>query len=780
MLSDLGSSLRQLRREPGFAATVVVLLGAGLGLLLTVTSAVSALLWQPLPYADDDRLVSVRAYARQMGMELGYSDALVEAMRATPGVEALGRYQHSKPLALAGGELSHARLSLPLVQMLGARPLLGRLLDAGDVDAVLLSEPVWRSRFGADPAVVGRELPFDDRPRRVVGVVADPFGFPQRSTASWSLLPDGSRQMIEDDGSVPLTNARVLLRRAPETRVAALQQAIDAIAAQDEELQMLQRFMGLEMQVRPLREQWVADKRPMLMLLAAAAAMLLLLLMTNVAALWLARGLRRSRDLALRAALGAGRRRLLRAFGVELLWLFGAGAVLGLLLVPPGVRGLQWLGVLSAEHPLLPQVDLPTALLALALPALAMLTMLLSQQAWLLRRLPATQLAHAGDGVGPAHGRMRLQRVLVAVQLALAVALLAAGGLLLRSFDRLLSQDIGFRPQSVLALSLDGSNAASQAALVDALGSVPGVLQVSFADAAPFTDHHSVGTTRIAGEEAEIEVRRNEVGAAYFGVLQQPLLRGRGFDDGLHDGVVIDALFAERYFPDRDPLQQSLIEPVEGSDEWRPLPIVGIVAATHQRSLEDGPDQPAVYRLAAAPDGKRFKLLLRSEVAPSALRPALVALIESHGLRLENLISLDQQVRDSVAHRVPLLILLATFAAGGVLLAAVGLFALIAGSVQGRLGEFGLRLALGATPAGIRRLALRGGLAIAMPGLVLGMAAALALGQALSAQLFQVSPWDPATLLVVSAAAVVVTLLACTVPARRAARVDPVVMLRRD
>lgn len=798
VLQQLRQSVASLLRTPGFSATVLVLVGLAVAALLTIGTAASALLWRPLPFPHGERLMLVQGHSQQMGASLGFAPGLLADLAAMPEVEALGSFDYARPLFDAqGGEFGNARVEPALLEMLGATPLLGRLPRAGadDDDGVLLSEPTWRARFGADPGIVGRTLDFDGTRLRVLGVLPETFRFPERSTALWRPLRFGPEQLhgarAFDFGAV-----QPLVRLAPGVTPAAFAAALEARIGARAELAPMKQYMGLELRALSLREQWEGGRGSLLALLGAAAAAVLLLLTANVAALWLTRCLRRGRELAVRSALGASASRLAAEMVGEVVVLTAAAVLLGMLGVPPGLRALEAMGVLDATTPILPGVDAATLALGAGV-ALSLTALLALVPAWLVRQPQARGLLSQGMRGTSGRGAQRARRALVALQLALAVSLVCGAGLLVRSLWQLLDQDPGFTPRGVslvLVESRAGSvgsdaSAAALSALRQRIAAQPGVHAASFANAPPFSHNESVSSVTLGepGAEQDATVRWRDVGQDYFEALGMRPQAGRDFAAGDGAGaeaaVMVDAHFVRRHLAGQEAIGARIGVPVdrEGAQK-RWARVVGVVPTVSHMQLAEAPELGTVYGFAAQPDfdAGRTTLVLRSDLPPAELGRVAREAARSAGLRVVEVATLAQRMRETLADRLPLLGLLSAFAALGALLAAIGLFALVAFAVQQRSAEFGLRLALGAPPASLRRLALEEGWRAAGPGLMLGLLGALAVGRALASRLFQVPPWDPVTLSIVLAAAAAVVLLACSGPARHAARLDPLSTLRHE
>lgn len=796
LLLDFRNAVRSLQRSPGFSAVVLVLLGAGLGMALSVGTAAWSLLVRPLPYPGGERLVEVSGVSVAHDVALGWSPGLIADLVVMPEVEAVGAYEYRRPLFDSSGrEFVHAALSPDIVQLLGVRPLLGRLFatDRTHAESVLLSEATWRSHFGADPQIIGRMIDFDGTHRQVVGVLDRSFRFPSADVAVWSPLHYSADQLAHK-GGFSLGGAPVLARLSDGVDIAAFSRNLDARLGGLPELQPLRSFAQLRLQAVLLRDRWVGERRELLVLLSAAVAAVLVLLFANLTALWVGRWQRRERELALRHALGAENGRLARLLILEMSILGGAALLVGLMLAEPGLRLLGSLGAIDAALPWPTQENGFTVALGLALAALVLLLFAATAFRYLRSRPSLANLAHAAAGLSAGVGT---QRLLVTSQLALAIALLTAGTLLGRSLIELVQQDIGFRPQGVLVVSVEpgeadegaGSGDVRLSALLDQMEGLPGVSGVSYGSALPFSGNEIVSIVRIRDrlQPVEVAARDRSVGVDYFKVLGVPLLRGRAFSvedraraaaGASNVGVLVDQRFVDRYLAGANPLSVELGSPNADDivSEWQP--IVGVVATVHHAGLDEQPDMGTVYTLAAQPGAGAGKLLVVTEDDASALLPRLRELAQAQGLRIRQATPLDWQVRASVQDRVRLLGLVAVFALTGMILSALGLFAVVSLAVQRRRAEFALRLTLGASARSVAWLALRSGLRLALPGLVSGLLLALGTGQMLASNVQRVVAWHFPSLLAILAVALSITVIACLLPARWAARSPATAALR--
>lgn len=666
--------------------------------------------------------------------------------------------------------------------------------DDGQTDIALLSETVWRSRFGADPAIVGRIIEFDDVRLRVIGVLGNAFRFPSADIAVWTPLHFSADQLAHKNWFA-LGGAPVLARLTEGVKAEQFSQRLDARLGDLPELQPLRQFAQLRLQAESLRERWVGERREMLLLLSLAAAVVLILLIANLVALWMGRCLGRARELALRSALGAGVTNLVRLLVAEIALLCTGAAVLGVALVEPGLQMLRRLGVADASLPWQVEMGRPALMLGLALAGGVALVLAAVTHRMVRRSSSLHELAHSAPALGGGRAAQRVQHALVGLQMALAIGLLAGGALLTRSFLNLLDEDLGFKAGGVMVVAVDsdGNDTAADPqldALLGAISGLPGVTGVSFSSAAPFsgTEVVSVVQTRESADREGFPVRDRSVGSDYLDVLGLPLLRGRGFAAGnaastgadpTPEGVLVDQQFVRKHLGESDPLEAELNFAGPGeAPVW--LPVLGVVPTVRHAGIDEQPDLGTVYGLARHPSLRDGSLLVRSDLGAAELGPRLRALASAHGLRVRQVAPLDARIRASVDDRLHLLVLVTSFALCSAVLAAFGLFAVVALAVRVRHSEFALRRALGASMRSIAGLALRAGLRAALPGLMLGMLLAVGIGRVLAAHLHRVEPWDGPSLLVVAALGIGIALAACLFPARRAAAADPMTALRYE
>jgi predicted permease len=783
------SVLRQLSRSPGFSLTVVAFLGVSVAALLALATAGWALLGKPLPFPDGDRLVNIYGYSLKEESELGFAVPLAVQLGELDQVEALGFQRAGSDMEDAQGvRLQTSQVSPSLLRMLGASPLLGRLpAEDEPLDNVMISETFWENRFNRDPGVLDRMMELPGRRLRVIGVLRGTFGFPRNDIAIWQPLvftdaERASRQM-ENWGAL-----QVYARLRPGVSATALAQAIRVRWEALPELAPMRASLGLEMRVTSLRARLAEGESELLAQLSLATVLVLLTLAANLANLWLGRTLARRHELAIRGALGASGWRVTAPVLLEIALLTFAGVILGLLLAPSGLDALQALQVFDGNSPLSVRLDATTAMIAL-MTALLLVALLSIGPLWLTRGLEAGSLGGGPRTLTLSSGGSRLRRGLVAFQVAVAITLLVGGGLLLRSMDALLATDTGFSARDVVVVAVTpkdprvagtdlsaGQRVAGWHAEVSAL---PGVKAASFAIAPPFSQSEIVSTVRLLGDPHEIAVRDRIIGPGYFDLTGQAVSVGRAFRGDDAGAVIVDTLFVQRNLPGIDPLQARL----EGSDKHLPTRIIGVVPTIKHASLDETASMGTMYRQVIDPGQPGILpryALLSTDGAGSAMRTRLEELARAHGLRLERVDTIEGLMRASLSARTPLMWLLGGFSVTCLLLCCTGLFALVQFTVRSRRGEFGLKLALGATAGRLSRQVLLGALRSMWLGMALGVIGALAIGRLLSSRLYQVSPYDPVTLALVAATLLAVAMAAAWWPARHAGRVAPIEALRQE
>ena len=781
-LMELRHAIRSLLRTPGFTAVAVLSLALGIGANAAIFSVVDALLLRPLPYAAPDGLLALRR--QQSPPDLRDAGAQSRMLAAVAGY---GAY----PLDLVGRgepeELPGALVAGPLFEALGVRPSEGRWLTRGDdrAYAVVLSDGLRHKLFG-DGAAVGNSLLLSGKSFTVVGVMPPRFRLPDGESQLW--VPAGAAypEASEARGAHFLTG---VARLAPHATQEQAQHELDAVAAR-----LAQQYPAedrdLSLALMPLQERVTREYRSTLLLLFAAVGLLLLVACANFGGLLLARGAASRHELAVRAALGATRGRIVQQLLLQSALLSLAGGAAAALLA----AWCQPLLVSLVPNPAFAGIAIDGRVLLIA-QAAALVSGLL------VGLLPAAQSSrpdlHAVlQSAAPSHsGRTRLRSALVVVEIALAVVLLTGAGLVLRAVWKLRETPLGFDPARVLTLRLDlpGSRyreVPRQTAFFDdvlsRISALPGVEAAGTVSELPMSGERLTHNALIEGappvaEGAEPEVGAHVVSAGFFAALRIPLLEGRFFDsrDGAASAqvAIVNAAFASKYFPRRSAVGARLRYARETPARW--MTIAGVVGDVRENLQQ--PAEPTVYvpyAQNASPWHRWATLAVRGSAdVEAAVKKAVWAV--DPALPVTRVRPMEQVLSASMAQRKLQLALLGLFAGLALLLGAVGIYGLVAYSVTQRTREIGVRMALGATRGRVLGMVLSQGLRLAVAGVAAGTAAALALGRLAASLLHGVPPADAPTSVAIAAVVAGAAALASLLPAWRAARIDPIASLRQ-
>jgi len=816
LLQDLRYAVRTLARQRAFAAVAVLTLAVGIGATTAIVSVVHGVLLRPLPYPAADELVMVFRTAPRFGFTrsvASYPDFADWRERATV-FTGLAAYRPARATVTgpAGAERWDGyRATADLWRILGVAPALGRAFTAGEdrpgaAAVIVLGDGLWRSRFGSDRAVIGRTVTLDGTSHTVVGVMPPGFDFPSDGTQYWVPLRGDAEQMERDANFLTVIGrlaSNVTLSRAA-AELEAIVARIDAEAPNANE--------GYGVFLEPRHAFVVRNARTALLLFLGAVGLVLAIACANVANLMLARGTARTREVAVRSALGAGRGRLVRQLLTESAVLGMLGGALGLGVALALLRILVAIG--AGHVPRLHEASLNGVVLAVtAALSLGCGLVFGAIPAWLGGRPDAARTLREG-GPAPGLGRLgrRFQRGLVIAQVALAVVLSVGAALLLRSFARLTAVEPGFDPRHVTAArvappqpELDFAPGTTQEQMIAItrpfvearsafferlqrdLAALPGVEAVGLGYGLPFGEHSYsrivVPDAMAVVEGEEPVLAGNVVAGDYFRALGIPLRRGRTFDAGdrvdAAPVVIVSEAMAAAFWPGEDAVGKRVRI---GNDAGSVHTVIGIVADVHQQSLAQNPE-PMFYRpLAQAtwPDG--MFAIVRAP-APGAGRVeairSVVAALDP-ALPVTDVAVATELIARSVSAPRFRTFVLGVFGSAAVVLAVVGVYGVIAYTVGARRREFGIRLALGAAPRRVVRLVLYHGVALAAIGVGVGLAGALAASRLLESFLFGTAPWDPLTFAGVAVVLTAVTALAGYVPARRAAASDPLESLRAE
>jgi putative ABC transport system permease protein len=800
LLQDVRYGLRALRRNEGFAAVAILTLSLGIGANTAIFSVVNGVLLRPLPYPEPERLYTLwhkalnGEYTRGAVSPGNFDDW----RRGSTTFNAMAAYRwtnaslagHGEPMRLAG-----IRSMGSIFEVLQTPPLLGRTFAGVDDEpsaapVVVLGYSTWQRVFGGDPGVIGRSILIDNRATTVVGVMPLEFRFPDRDAEFW--MPSGFPSDLRQSRTEYFL--QVVARLRPGASASAGSAELESIMARARQAHP-QANENVTVAVRPFDEDLTRNVRTRLLVLMGAVTLVLLIAAGNVGNLLLARAATRGREIALRQALGAGRARLVRQLLTEslLLGILGGAAGLGVAAVLLDLLR----ALLPADLPRLDEVTIDASVLAF--------TMLVSLAAGVLFGLvPALQLA-GRTTVGAMRegargtGRHRLRGALVISELALAVVLLTGAGLLLKSFSRLQQVDPGFQTARLVTfrVSLPESRYPEHARrlqffqrALEGVRRLPGVTSAAIVDRVPVAGGGSGAWLNISGRplppnQTPPVVRYQVVSPEYFRTMGIRLVRGRLLtEDDRADhapSVVISRSLARRFWPSEDPIGRTVVlGPLKGP--FPPTAVVGIVEDVKLEGLDA--ETPAIVYLphAVMPLFGNFDFVVRTAGDLTGVARAATRQIQALDptLPVFSVGSLEEVVQASIAPTRSSMLLLVLFAIVAVVLAAIGVFGVVSFVVSQRVREIGIRMALGADPAGVRRLILGQGMRQAVAGIILGIAGSLALTRVMGTLLFGVSPTDPATFAMAAAALLGVAALACYVPARRATRIDPTVALRAE
>jgi putative ABC transport system permease protein len=806
---DLRYGLRMLRRNPGFTFVAVLTLALGIGANTAIFSVVNAVLLRSLPYRDPDRLVAASYYRGVAGDYARIAD--FQAWRdQAKAFEQIAAYRTDDADFTGNGEperLTAGTVSASLFATLGVAPALGRdFTPEDDTDGaapvVILSDGLWRRRFGGDPQVIGKAITLRGQSLTVIGIMPPGFRFPGESELWAPLMPILNRQLSQQ---ASMGRLNVLARLKPAVTPEGAKAELSIILERQRHDSPRLYSLVQEVRVVKLGEKFIGDVRRPLLVMFGAVAFVLLIACANVANLLLARSTARQKEMAIRAAVGAGRLRLAQQLLTESLLLSTAGGVAGLLaakwgvkllvaMSPSGIARINESGVDGRVFGFTCAVAVLTGLIAGLFPALH------------ASKTDVNETLKARSTAGGARsGQDRMRRALPALmiaELAMALILLVGAGLMVKSFMRLLDVPKGFNPDGLLTLLLrpgygkypQGSPqrvAYYQEALAH-VRALPGVESACLTSFLPLTGPTVRIILQIEGrppfeQGKEPIVEANHISLEYFLTMGIPMRAGRPFSaqDGAETPkvVIINETFARRLFPNENPIGHRLF-PVPNQ-----ATIVGVVGDTHHLGL-DRDIRPEVYLpyVQRPDDMMSLRLVVRAASGQnnSTGLASLAAAIRKQSQAIEpnepvsQVVTMNEHLSDSVAQRRFQMLLLGVFAAVALVIASVGIYGVISYAAGQRTQEIGVRMALGAQSGDVLRMVIWRGMSLALVGVALGLAAALALTRIIRSLLFEVSATDPATFALIALLMVSVAFIASYIPARRATKVDPLIALRSE
>ena len=797
LIQDMRYALRQLRKSPGFTLVAVLTLALGIGANTAIFSVVEGVLLRPLPYRDSDQLARIWSTSNRTSSDVSSYPDFKDWADQNHSFQQMAAYR-GQSFNLSGGDhperIRGLMITSKFFELLDVKPMLGRSFsrdehELGRNHVVLLSSALWQSHFGGDPGVLGRSVKLDDGSYTVIGVLPSSFDFPPDETKGGVVLP------LPPDMRRSHGFLYVFGRLKPDTTLLSAQADLDTVARRLAGQYKEDKGQGVSVQT--LQASFVSDYRPALMILLGAVGLVLLITCANVANLFLGRASSRQREVAVRASLGAGRLRLMRQFLTESLLIGLAGGTVGLAFANWGVSMLVRL--LTQSFSIHGTEAIATNLQVLTFAAvISIMTGLISG---LLPALFASKvnlsegLKEGSRSVGSGRAHKRFRGALVVSEVALALVLLSCAGLLIRSLMLLTRVDSGVRTENVMAIDLSLTSAkyshtATRAALfseiLQRVGQLPGVESAAVAADVPLTQNEDSLGFSIEGvpdpPDRKLSVRFNIVGPGYFTTLGIPLTQGRDFADTDSDGtpmvIVVNQAMARRFWPNQSPIGRRI---TTDNKTW--YSIVGIAGDVRQMGLR-ADSEPEVYvsYLQDPFQWPYLSLLVRASSNPVKLFPSIEQAVWSvdKDQPLSNPITLDQARSHSIAQPRIAALLLGLFAGAALLLAAVGLYGVVSYWVVERTHEIGVRMALGARSFDVFVHVVGRGLLLALLGTAFGLAGSLAVTRVLSSFLFSVRSTDPLTFAAVALLLMCVALIASYFPARRAAKVDPMVALRYE
>ncbi len=802
-----------LLKNPGFTLIAIITLALGIGANTAIFSVVNNLLLRPLPYSNSERLAIIWTHSPGANVAQDWpSPGQFSAIKSENSVfEALALAQGSNVILTgqtAPERLGAVRASSAVFPLLGAQAMLGRVFlpeeDTPDKPlTVILSYGLWQRRFGGDPKVIGQSLTINGRSYTVVGVM------PQDFTLGYEVMPTvGAVSQAELLLPLPLSvdrmnnhgdeNYNVLARLKPGATIEQAQAELNLVARRLEQ-QRPENYPAsrrFSYSVRPLLEQVVGDVRKALLILLGAVGCVLLIACANVANLLLARAATREKEMAIRTAIGAGRWRVMRQLLTESVLLAFAGGAAGLLLAVWGLAGLRWLN--PGNIPRLSAIAIDGRALAFT-SAVVLLTGILFGLAPALRSSQVSlgeTLKEGGRSLSGGHHRLR--NLLVVAEIALSLVLLIGAGLLIRSFIRVQQVEPGFAPQNVLSmrLALVGPAYSDEARRVsfyqqlwERVRGLPGVESAGGASVLPLTGGIGWGSITIEGYnpssgQSMIQADQRVASVGYFETMKVPLISGRFFteQDAKESAqvVIVDENMARSYWPNTDPVGKRLKRgDANSTAPW--LTVAGVVANVKQYAL-DTDSRVALYTPHLQSGSGSLSIVARTTTDPVSVAGAITreARTIDPNLPVYDVKTMEQWLAESLARRRFAMLSLGLFALVAMLLAAVGIYGVMSYSVAQRTREIGIRVALGAQTRNVLKLVISQGMLLAGVGVGAGLIAAFAITRVMASLLFGVGATDPLTFAAIALLLASVALLACWIPARRAANVDPMIALRHE
>jgi len=824
VLQDVRYALRSLASAPGLTIAAVLSLALGIGANTSIFSVASALLLRPLPYGEPERLAILWNRSPGLGVEEDWFSTAqyFDIRNSNTAFESIAIALGGQITVTGAGEperIGAISVSSSLLPLLGAQPELGRTFtpteDEGpprSARVVILHHGTWLRRFGGDPDAVGRSIILNDAAYEIVGVMPRSFTLPRDVMNTLGGAEDAEvlLPLQLGPGATGRRNGEdfnILARLKPGVSVAQAQAEMDALTARlrREHPDFYPPNGGLTFSVVPLQQEVVGDVRTPLLILMGAVGVVLLIACANVANLIMSRAIARRKELAIRSALGASRGRLVQQLLTETIVLGATGGLLGLLFGIWSLEAIHALG--EGSIPRVGEVQIDTAVLAFTACVSILAGLLVGvYPALRLGRTDGQALVRDGgrsaSGSDALWGKGGLRRLLVAAQLALSVMVLIGAGLLVRSFVRVQQVEPGFNPSGVLTFQIskgarkypnDLRVYEAYRLLWNRLEQMPGVTAAGGVTALPLSQMFAWGPITVEGrpvtpDEKFINVDIRIVAGAYFEAMEVPLLRGRSFTDedtaDTQRVIVVDQRMAAQLWPGQDPVGKRVRTggfDARADTPW--LVVIGVVGRVRQYTLDGLEPRSAMYLWHRQRPTRNLNVVVRTATEDiAAITPAARQAVKEldPDLPIYNVKSMEQRVEASLAPRRFAMTLLALFAALAFGLAGIGTYGVIAYLVSQGTKEIGIRMALGATPHRVAGMVVRAGFSMAALGIGAGLAGALLLTRFMESLLFGIDARDPVTFVAIAVMLSLLALVATWVPARRAARIDPLVSLRAE
>jgi putative ABC transport system permease protein len=801
---DLKYGVRMLTKNPGFTIVALLAIALGIGANTTIFSAVNALILHPFSFDNQERLVMIWERVPDAGIKRGsvapgnFADwrdqsKSFEEMAAI-NKRAFNLTEGAQPERIAGSRVSTRFFATLGVQAAKGRTFSDEEGEVGREQVAVIKESLWERRYASDPNIIGRQIMIDGKPHTVIGIMPKEFNFPVNGGEIWTPLAFDAKAQQERDNHF----LDIIGRLKPGVTRAQAQAEIDSIS-QRAAAAFPESNSGRTGFVEGLNESFTRGSRNHLNVLMGAVIFVLLIACANVANLLLVRSTSRQKEIAVRMALGGSRLRLIRQLLTESLLLALLGGALGLLFSVWGVEFIKG-GIPQGFAQYIPgweKMHLDSEVLIYTL----VITLLTGAVFGLAPALQATRLnlneslKESGKGASSGTSRNRLRSLLVVSEIALSLVLLVGAGLMIRSFINLMRSELGVNPKNVLTmeLSIPRQKYAEEqqrinfyGELVGRLQNLPGVTNAAAINYVPMGRTSSSSNFRIEGEAPPAKGKEPHadyrvVTPSYFEAIGTPLREGRAFTDADKKGsplvAIINESLARRFFPAGDALGKRIVF----SDEEGALEVVGVAADVKNEDLDEEADF-TVYRPFVQDPWWSMALVVRTNSDPVQLAPLVRGEVRAIDAEqpVYNIKTMEQVIDESVSAKRLAMLLLVFFAFGALLLAAIGIYAVMSYAVTSRAHEIGIRMALGAQPGDILRLVIRQGLVLTFIGVALGLAGALALTRAMTEILYGVKATDPVTFAGLSLLLSLVAFIACFVPARRATRVDPMIALRYE